>query len=79
MVFWRASRESGLGHVGFYVGESADACYILGGNQRDSVCHIWMPRQGLLEARWPKAAKSLLAVADEVGMAHGGQMSEKET
>nr|WP_314543027.1 TIGR02594 family protein [uncultured Massilia sp.] len=79
MVFWRESRESGLGHVGFYVGESSDAYYILGGNQGDSVCYIWMPRQRLLDARWPKTAKSLLAVADKVEMAKSGQMSEKET
>lgn len=38
-----------------------------------------MPRQRLLEARWPKTAKSLLAVADKVAMEHSGQMTEKET
>jgi uncharacterized protein (TIGR02594 family) len=79
MVFWRESRESGLGHVGFYVGESPSAYTILGGNQGDSVCYIWMPRQRLLEARWPRTAKSLLAVADKVEMAQSGRMSEKET
>jgi uncharacterized protein (TIGR02594 family) len=79
MVFWRESRESGLGHVGFYVGESPDAFQVLGGNQSDSVCYIWMPRNRLLEARWPKTAKSLLAVADKVELEKTGARSVKET
>jgi uncharacterized protein (TIGR02594 family) len=35
MVFWRKSMQSGLGHVGFYVGEDDGAYCILGGNQSD--------------------------------------------
>jgi hypothetical protein len=37
MVFWRKSRASGLGHVGFYWAEDDDTYYILGGNQSDAV------------------------------------------
>lgn len=59
MVFWRESPKSGKGHVGFYVGEDADAYQILGGNQSDKVCLMWLGKDRLLSARWPKTASSL--------------------
>ena len=42
MVFWRESLASGKGHVGFYVGEDDEAYQILGGNQSDKVCLMWL-------------------------------------
>lgn len=36
-VFWRVTKESGLGHVGFYVSETQKYIYVLGGNQSDQV------------------------------------------
>lgn len=57
MVFWRESRKSGLGHVGFYVAENAAGEFmILGGNQGDAVSIIRKPKDRFLEARWPKTA-----------------------
>lgn len=59
MVFWRKSKTSGLGHVGFYNGEDGDAYQILGGNQSNSVSLAWVAKNRFLEARWPSTASSL--------------------
>lgn len=59
MVFWRESLASGKGHVGFYVGEDDTAYQILGGNQSDNVCLMWLSKNRLRNARWPKTAISL--------------------
>jgi len=59
MVFWRESLASGKGHVGFYVGEDDMAYQILGGNQSDKVCLMWLAKDRLRDARWPKTASSL--------------------
>lgn len=53
MVFWRGSRDSWQGHVGFYAGEDKTAYRILGGNQSDSVSLAWIAKDRLLDARWP--------------------------
>jgi uncharacterized protein (TIGR02594 family) len=42
-----------LGHVGFLVGETADAVILLGGNQRNRVSVESFPRTRLLALRWP--------------------------
>jgi uncharacterized protein (TIGR02594 family) len=58
-VFWRKSRSSGLGHVGFYRGEAGDRVYVLGGNEADAVRIEAMPKAagsfGLLGYFWPKS------------------------
>ena len=59
LVFWRVSRTSGLGHVGFYNGEDNDAYHVLGGNQSDSVSIARVGKDRFLEARWPRSAASL--------------------
>ncbi|SHF24173.1 TIGR02594 family protein [Kaistia soli DSM 19436] len=53
MVFWRQSKQSGRGHVGFYAGEDATAYRILGGNQSDQVSLAWVLKDRLVAARWP--------------------------
>jgi uncharacterized protein (TIGR02594 family) len=63
MVFWRKSQQSGLGHVGFYVGEDDDAYQILGGNQSDSVSLAWVGKNRFLSAHWPKSAAKLTSDA----------------
>ncbi len=64
MVFWRNSLQSGLGHVGFYVGEDGDdqtgAYCILGGNQSNSVSLAWVAKNRLVGARWPRTFPPLL-------------------
>jgi hypothetical protein len=61
MVFWRESRTSGLGHVGFYAGEDNDAYRIVGGNQSDSVSVAWIAKGRFVDARWPGTVPPLPA------------------
>lgn len=53
MVFWRESKQSGKGHVGFYWAEDDSAYHILGGNQSDSVSIARLSKERFLVARWP--------------------------
>jgi uncharacterized protein (TIGR02594 family) len=59
-VFWRSSHASGLGHVGFYRGETANYVYVLGGNEGDMVQIESLPKGapafGLEGYYWPKSA-----------------------
>lgn len=58
-VFWRTSRSSGLGHVGFYRGETTNSVYALGGNEADMVQIEPLPKAagsfGLEGYYWPKS------------------------
>ena len=63
MVFWRSSKQSGKGHVGFYVGEDDEAYQVLGGNQSDSVSLTWLHKSRFLSAHWPKSATQLTSHA----------------
>ena len=60
MVFWRKTKQSGFGHVGFYMGEDAGAYCILGGNQSDSVSLAWIAKERFITARWPRTFSPLL-------------------
>jgi uncharacterized protein (TIGR02594 family) len=57
--FWRGTRAGGLGHTGFYVGETATRIRVLGGNQSDAVRLAFFPRRGagfgLVGYYWPKS------------------------
>ncbi len=53
VVFWRTSPASGLGHVGFYRGESAESIYVLGGNEDNMVQIAPMKRKQLIGYWWP--------------------------
>jgi uncharacterized protein (TIGR02594 family) len=59
-VFWRGSKQSGTGHIGFYAGENAQATrvLVLGGNESDMVRNAWFPTDaahfGLVGYYWPK-------------------------
>ena len=48
--------DPALGHVGFLVGQTADAVILLGGNQGNRVCVEAFPRSRLLGLRWPLAS-----------------------
>lgn len=56
-VFWRGTRDSGLGHVGFYRGEDASRVWTLGGNESDMVEIAALPKDsssfGLIGYWWP--------------------------
>jgi uncharacterized protein (TIGR02594 family) len=56
-VFWRGTRDSGQGHVGFAVSEDATRVQVLGGNENDQVEVEGIPKNGstmgLLGYWWP--------------------------
>lgn len=76
MVFWRKSLQSGLGHVGFYAGEDADAYRILGGNQSDSVSVAWVRKDRLVSARWPSTVPA--PIPEVVSVRRTDQLSWNE-
>ncbi|CAL2095863.1 conserved protein of unknown function [Tenacibaculum sp. 190524A02b] len=51
VVLWRESPNSWKGHVGFFIRKTNRHIYILGGNQRNSVCIIAYPINRLLQYR----------------------------
>lgn len=51
VVFSRGSASSGQGHVGFYVGETAQNIKVLGGNQSNSVSIAQYPKSRVLGFR----------------------------
>ena len=53
-VFWRDSKTSSKGHVGFYVKENSTHVSVLGGNQGDRISIDQYPKARLLGYRWPK-------------------------
>ncbi len=55
VVFWRGSPNSGLGHVGFYRGESAESVYVLGGNEDNMVQIEPITKKQLRGYWWPKS------------------------
>jgi uncharacterized protein (TIGR02594 family) len=54
-VYWRKSPRSGLGHVGFYMGETKTQVLTLGGNESDAVRKQFEPRARLSGYWWPKS------------------------
>ena len=60
MSFWRGSPSSWKGHVGFYVGETADHYHILGGNQSNAVTKTFIAKNRLRKkgSRWPSTGLS---------------------
>lgn len=57
LVFWRVSRTSFKGHVGFYAGEDPKGNFhVLGGNQSNKVSIALIAKDRLLGARWPSTA-----------------------
>ncbi|HTJ97982.1 MAG TPA: TIGR02594 family protein [Bordetella sp.] len=75
LVFWRESPNGSLGHVGFYTGEDATAYRILGGNQENKVCIMWIAKDRLLASRWPAAAASLAGTATAVAMQRDAELA----
>jgi uncharacterized protein (TIGR02594 family) len=53
-VYWRGSPQSGLGHVGFYMGETDTQVLTLGGNESDAVRKQFEPKSRLHGYWWPK-------------------------
>jgi uncharacterized protein (TIGR02594 family) len=57
-VYWRESRTSGKGHVGFYMGETATHILTLGGNESDAVRKEFEDKAKWLGYWWPKSVPS---------------------
>lgn len=59
VVYWRISPRSGLGHVGFYIDETAGYINTLGGNESDMVREELLAKHaasfGLQGYWWPRA------------------------
>ena len=51
VVLWRVSKNDWRCHVGFFVRESNNFIWILGGNQDNSVCIKAYPKERLLQYR----------------------------
>lgn len=51
VVFWRISKDSPYGHVGFFVKETKDLVYVLGGNQSNAVNITAFPKSQVLDYR----------------------------
>jgi uncharacterized protein (TIGR02594 family) len=77
LVFWRESKSSGKGHVGFYESEDSDTYHVLGGNQNDMVNIARVPKARFLEARWPVSAMTL-ATGGAVVTPGTGAISQNE-
>lgn len=56
-VFWRISPTSIYGHVGFFIRETNNIVYVLGGNQSDMVNITGYPKAQLLAYRTPAQTK----------------------
>lgn len=51
VVFWRNNPSSWMGHVAFFIRETRDYIYVLGGNQANQVKISAYPKHRLLEYR----------------------------
>lgn len=69
LVFWRETKASGKGHVGFYWAEDNTHYHVLGGNQSDSVSITRVAKNRFLEARWPASlpTQGITRTASESG------------
>lgn len=78
-VYWRgASKNSGIGHVGIYVGETATQVLTLGGNESDAVRKQFEPKARLWGYWWPKSVAlptlSAIKVTDVAGHPAGSEI-----
>lgn len=77
-VFWRKSKTSGLGHVGYLVGQRPDAYQVLGGNQGDAVSTAWVSKSRLVDTRWPVTGDFPLNRTLPLYSASGAHLSTNE-
>jgi uncharacterized protein (TIGR02594 family) len=54
-VYTRGKPNSGLGHVGFYIGETSSQVLTLGGNESNAVRKQFEPKIRLVGYFWPKS------------------------
>ena len=56
-VYTRGKPNSGLGHVGFYMGETSTQVLTLGGNESNAVRKQFEPKSRLVGYFWPKSVE----------------------
>ena len=49
VILWREKPDSWKGHVGFFIKQNKNFVYVLGGNQRNSVCIQAYPKHRVLD------------------------------
>ena len=76
VVFWRGSKNSWQGHVAFYVKETANYVYVLGGNQSNEVNVTKYPKSKVLGYRRPSTLSSSRTVLGVGGAAAGTVVSQ---
>lgn len=67
--------RKGGGHVGFYLGEDAEAYHVLGGNQGDAVSIVRISKARCIAIRWPRGEPVL---GRPVLLAANGETSRNE-
>ena len=74
-VYTRGKPSSGLGHVGFYMGETKTQVLTLGGNESDAVRNQFEPRARLHGYWWPESVPvpdgGVINVTSEAGNPEG--------
>jgi uncharacterized protein (TIGR02594 family) len=75
-VYWRGgSPDSGIGHVGFYMGETETQVLTLGGNESDAVRQQFEPKAKLFGYWWPASVDrpqiEVITVAADAGNPEG--------
>lgn len=63
-------------HVGWYIGERADAYRVLGGNTSNRVTSAWIAKSRLVAVRWPAGVPR--PAEGSILLATGGSLSENE-
>lgn len=64
-------------HVGLYIGEDAQAYYVLGGNTGDAVAIARIAKDRLIAKRWP-SHEPLPAIRNNIILSSSGQLSHNE-
>jgi uncharacterized protein (TIGR02594 family) len=71
VVFWRGSKQGWQGHVAFFVRETKDYVYVLGGNQGNSVNVSRYSKSRVLGYRQPSSLSNSRTVKGAGGVAVG--------
>jgi uncharacterized protein (TIGR02594 family) len=77
-VYTRGNPNSGLGHVGFYMGETKAQVLTLGGNESDAVRKQFEPKTRLVGYFWPTSVEMPKGVIIKVKSEDGNPLGSDE-
>lgn len=60
VILWRETPDSWKGHVGFFISQTGNVIWVLGGNQNNSVCIKAYPVGRVLEYRKPSGTNTMI-------------------